>query len=415
MTRTKSRIRHDYKPLTPSTTAQRGRPATLLPAAFAAAGLVVAAAAFILLKPATPQTESLVSEQDNVAAVTADEVKTVTAALPPPISADAAPEPVETAQAPTPDAQAAEPVVDDDYVRGIPVELPLPPPQNDGEAALLAPVEEPGELLRLTIKSGNTLDGLFGRHGLSRGDLVTLLRDEGAKEGLAKLMPGDEVLIRHEDSRVLSLTRALDEERTLHVTRNDDGFSSRLDVNPVERVTTHADGTIESSLFLSAKAAGISDNLAMKLAGIYAWDIDFVLDIRRGDRFTLIYEEIWQDGEKIRDGDIIAAEFVNSGDAFPAARYTDPDGNVGYFTPEGNNMRKAFIRAPIAISPRVTSNFNPRRMHPVHKKVRPHRGVDYGAPTGTPIKAAGDGKVIFRGRKGGYGNTIILQDRKSVV
>ncbi len=123
----------------------------------------------------------------------------------------------------------------------------------------------------------------------------------------------------------------------------------------------------------------------------------------------MIYEEIWQDGRHLRDGNILAARFVNRGDAFEALRYTDPDGNQGYFTPDGVNVKKAFLRAPIKFTPRVTSNFNPRRMHPVHNRVRPHRGVDYGAPTGTPILAAGDGKVIFRGRKGGYGNTIILQ------
>ena len=173
--------------------------------------------------------------------------------------------------------------------------------------------------------------------------------------------------------------------------------------------TAHAHGVIDSSLFLAARDIGISDTLIMNLAGIFAWDVDFILDIRSGDTFTLLYEERWQDGEKLSDGEILAAEFTNNGKTFHAVRFEDPDGNSGYFTPDGHSVRKAFLRAPIAITPRVTSSFNPRRLHPVKKKVLPHKGVDYSAPTGTPIKAAGDGKVIFRGRKGGYGNAVILQ------
>jgi murein DD-endopeptidase MepM/ murein hydrolase activator NlpD len=178
---------------------------------------------------------------------------------------------------------------------------------------------------------------------------------------------------------------------------------------PVEIRMQHAKGTIDSSLFLAARDAGVTDTLIMNLAGIFAWDIDFVLDIRQGDSFTMVFEEIWQDGAFVRNGEILAAEFNNDGDTFRAVRYADPDGETGYFTPEGLNVKKAFLRAPIAFTPRVTSNFNPNRKHPVLKSVRPHRGVDYGAPRGTPIKAAGDGKVIFRGRKNGYGNTVILQ------
>lgn len=122
----------------------------------------------------------------------------------------------------------------------------------------------------------------------------------------------------------------------------------------------------------------------------------------------MIYDEIWQEDRFLRDGDIIAAEFTNSGKTYRAVRYQDPDGKVDYFTPDGHSMRKAFIRAPVDFS-RISSRFNPRRRHPIFKTVRPHRGVDYAAPAGTPIKAAGDGKVIHRGRKGGYGNAVILQ------
>jgi murein DD-endopeptidase MepM/ murein hydrolase activator NlpD len=145
----------------------------------------------------------------------------------------------------------------------------------------------------------------------------------------------------------------------------------------------------------------------MNLAGIFAWDVDFVLDIRKGDNYFVQWEEIWQDGEYVTDGEVIAAEFNNDGRSHQAIRFVDSSGRADYFTPEGDSVRKAFLRAPVDF--RVSSPFNPNRRHPVLKTVRPHRGVDYAAPSGTPIKAAGDGKVIFRGVKSGYGNVVILQ------
>ena len=146
----------------------------------------------------------------------------------------------------------------------------------------------------------------------------------------------------------------------------------------------------------------------MDMAGIFEWDIDFIQDVREGDAFTVIYEELWRDGVKLRDGQIVAAEFVNQGKSFRAARFSDASGRASYYTPEGRSVRKAFIRAPLNFT-RISSNFNPSRRHPVLNTIRAHRGVDYAAPTGTPIRAAGDGKVLFRGVQGGYGNTIILQ------
>ena len=146
----------------------------------------------------------------------------------------------------------------------------------------------------------------------------------------------------------------------------------------------------------------------MNIAGIFAWDVDFVLDIRQGDDYYVQYEQIWQDGEFVADGEIIAAEFNNNGRTIQAIRFIDDNQRSDYFTPTGNSVRKAFIRAPVDFT-RISSNFNPNRRHPILNKIRAHRGVDYAAPRGTPIKASGDGKVIFRGTKSGYGKTVILQ------
>lgn len=281
--------------------------------------------------------------------------------------------------------------------------LPTPPP----------PVPQ-FELLTLTVARGDTLDGLFAANGLDRGDLAAILKVEDAAKPLRLLRPGDEILVRHDSGSVRGLDRRLDEMRRLNVTRNEAGFAAQILEDEVERRLVHARGRIETSLFEAALQAGLSDRLIMQLAGIFAWDIDFVLDIRQTDEFVVVYEQIWRDGELRRTGEVVAAEFVNNGRNYRAVRYIDPTGRADYYAPDGRSMRKAFLRAPVDFS-RISSNFNLKRLHPIFKTVRPHRGVDYAAPSGTPIQAAGDGKVIFRGTNGGYGNAVILQHGSNIT
>jgi len=282
------------------------------------------------------------------------------------------------------------------------------PRQDSGQAVQQQAPVPAGELLVVTVKSGDTLDRLFRRNGLSVADLALMLRLKEARNGLAKILPGDEIEVRHEQATVLELSRPLSEELTLRLVRQEQGYAAEFLANPVERTVTFAQGRIDNSLFLAGTEAGLSQTLVMNLAGIFAWDVDFALDIRSGDSFALVYEEIWQDGVRVRDGDILAAEFINQGRKVRAIRYQDPEGRVDYYTPEGLSLRKAFLRSPVDFA-RVSSNFNPNRLHPILKTRRPHRGVDYAAKTGTPIKAAGDGKIIFRGKNGGYGNCVIIQ------
>ncbi len=280
-------------------------------------------------------------------------------------------------------------------------------PVYTGRPLVLAPEPE-YEKLTLTIRSGDTLDQLFRKHKLNIGHLATIARLDAAGKQFRRIKPGDVFEITHDEGQLISIYSALDLTSALKVDRQESGFTAEIVERPIEVRKRLAYGVIDTSLFESAAGAGLSDKLIMNIAGIFAWDVDFVLDIRSGDNYYVQWEEIWQDGEFVTDGEIIVAEFNNNGRTHQAVRFIDDNGRSDYFTPDGRSVRKAFIRAPVDFT-RISSNFNPRRRHPILNKIRAHRGVDYAAPRGTPIKASGDGKVIFRGVKGGYGNTVILQ------
>ncbi len=313
-----------------------------------------------------------------------------------------------SASTPAPDYELSEVVIE--------ANAPLPYLQGElapitlASAAPLPMIQAVPEydFLELEIRSGDTLDKLFRKHNLDLGNLAAIIKLPEAGEYLKMLRPGDEFRIEHDGRQLISLYRDLGLTQSLRVSRGDSGYIAEIIDRPIETQKRLAYGRIESSLFESAAAAGMPDRLIMSLAGIFAWDIDFVLDIRKGDDYYILYEEIYQDGKFVTAGDIVAAEFNNNGRTFRAVRYVDAEGRADYYTPEGLNMRKAFIRAPVDFS-RVSSSFNLNRRHPVLNTIRAHRGVDYAAPSGTPIKAAGDGKIIFRGRKGGYGNCVVIQ------
>ena len=262
--------------------------------------------------------------------------------------------------------------------------------------------------LFLTVGRGDTMEKLFRKNQLDVGHLMEIAQLDEAKRRFRKIKPGDVFEVTHDDGQVISLYSKLNLTSGLQIEKLDAGFTASVIEHPVEVRKRHAYGVISTSLFESAAEAGLSDKVIMNVAGIFAWDVDFVLDIRTGDNYYVQYEEIWQDGELVADGEIIAAEFNNDGRQIQAVRFKDNENRSDYFTPDGNSVRKAFIRAPVDFT-RVSSNFNPRRRHPILNTIRAHRGVDYAAPRGTPIKASGDGKVIFRGTKSGYGKTVILQ------
>ncbi len=293
------------------------------------------------------------------------------------------------------------PVVDDGVSEALALDL----------VTLAEPEPEPVpefDRINLKIGRGDTLDKLFRQHNLNLGHLAAIAKLEEPKKLFRRLKPGDEFQVLHEGGSLISMYSALDLTSAIRIERRETGFVAEIIERPIEVRKRIAYGVIDSSLFESGAAAGLSDKIIMNIAGIFAWDVDFVLDIRQGDNFYVQYEEIWQDGEFVTDGEIVAAEFNNDGRTHRAIRFIDSDGVSDYFTPQGDSVRKAFIRAPVDFS-RVSSNFNPRRRHPILNTIRAHRGVDYAAPRGTPIKAAGDGRVIYRGVKNGYGKTVILQ------
>jgi murein DD-endopeptidase MepM/ murein hydrolase activator NlpD len=258
------------------------------------------------------------------------------------------------------------------------------------------------------VKSGDSLSLIFDRVKLNAQQLHAVMTSGGAVKALKELRPGQEIAFDIQDGELQALRLDFSALRSLLVKRQGDSFESLIEERPVELRLAHAGGTIDNSLFQAGKNAGLSDAVIMALADIFGWDVDFALDIRQGDSFSLLYEERFLDGEKIGDGDVVAAEFVNQGRVHRAIRFVDPSGYATYYNPEGLSMRKAFLRSPVDFR-RISSGFQPERYHPVLGVKRPHRGVDYAAATGTPIKAAGDGKIAFQGWKGGYGRTVVIQ------
>ncbi|PTU74917.1 peptidoglycan DD-metalloendopeptidase family protein [Pseudomonas mangrovi] len=265
----------------------------------------------------------------------------------------------------------------------------------------------------VTVANGDTLSTIFNSAGLSASTLHEVLNSSKDAKQLTRLKVGQEIEFLFDDKEQLSsIQTRLGPLETLSVTRGDKGFVFAKEVIKPDVRATYARGVISSSLFLAAKRAGLSHSLTMDLANVFGYDIDFALDIRDGDEFELVYEEKVIDGRTVGTGNILAARFTNRGKTFTAVRYTNKQGVSSFYNADGTSMRKAFIRTPVDFA-RISSRFSTGRKHPILNKIRAHNGVDYAAPHGTPIKAAGDGRVILAGRKGGYGNTVIIQHGQS--
>ncbi len=263
----------------------------------------------------------------------------------------------------------------------------------------------------ITIKSGDTLSAIFKRLSISSTELYNLLHAGKTAKRLHKIKPGD-ILQLHVDKHknVTALRYSIDKITTLFIIKNKDNhFHSFIETKETQIKKRFVSGQITQSLYYTAQQEQISNRIIMQLAQIFGWDIDFALDLRKNDAFSIIYEEIYTlDKEKVTDGNILAAEFINQQQVYRAVRYQAPNGDIDYYNPQGYRLQKAFLRTPVAFS-RISSGFSLGRKHPVLNRIRAHKGVDYAASKGTPIKATGDGTIIYHGRKGGYGKTLIIQ------
>lgn len=290
------------------------------------------------------------------------------------------------------------------------IQLTLPKPSLTQKSINATQHVDNARWREFKVKSGDSMARLFKRANISPQQLDHLMKSGTTSKILKRIYPGDSIRVLTDDKGTLQALRyEIDHDSYFLAERKQDELHTAIHQYNTEARPTHASGVIKSSLFLAAADAGISENIIMELAGVFGWDIDFVLDIRKGDTFNVLYEELYRNGEKIADGNILAAEFVNDGKSYKAVRYVNPQSNrAEYFSPDGKSMRKAFLRSPVHFS-RISSKFSLSRKHPILNKIRAHKGVDYAAKRGTPIRAAGDGKIVHRANKGGYGKTVIIQ------
>lgn len=259
------------------------------------------------------------------------------------------------------------------------------------------------------VRTGDTPSLIFKRAGYAEQDVQDVINQSRDGKSLELIYPGQTIAFEADDSgQLVGVRHTKSELETVTYSRTADGFESKVEIRAPESREAWTTGVITSSLFLAGREAGLSQSMILDMANIFGGVVDFALDPRRGDTMQLVYEELYVDGEKIKDGDIIAASFTNQGETFNAFRYTDSAGDTNYYNEEGVSMRKSFLMAPLDFT-RISSNFNMQRMHPILKTTRPHRGTDYAAPTGTPVYAAGDGRVIKAGYTSSNGNFVSIQ------
>lgn len=267
-----------------------------------------------------------------------------------------------------------------------------------------------GEMLTLKVARGDTLGRLFANHQLSRSDLAAIMQAGPDTKSLRSIRSGQVITVSHDaQGHVLGLSTKLDSAHQLVVLAGAQGYHADISEIPFTTHTDYAHGVIENSLFDAAGRAGLSDKVTMQLIHLFGWDIDFAHDVRSGDSFTVLYQKLKRQGEPETDGPILAAEFDVQGHTYRIVRFAAPDGDVGYYTPDGHSIRKALLRAPVDFT-RISSSFSLHRMNPVLHYIRPHYGTDYAAPMGTPIVAAGDGSIEFRGVKGGFGRCVVINN-----
>lgn len=260
------------------------------------------------------------------------------------------------------------------------------------------------------VKNGDSLTALLLRAKLTERDVyeITQASKDHKEANLNRLRPGQSISVVVENGQLEKLRYEKNRLQSTLFTRSETGYNVEEIVRTPVIQTHFAFATLEDSLFLAGQKANLPQKSIMELANIFGGVIDFILDPRKGDSFTVLFEEQYLDGEKIGTGSILSAQYINRGEIHTAVRYVDPNGRIGYYSPDGVSMRKAFLRSPVDFT-RISSNFNLQRKHPIHNKIRAHRGIDYAAPTGTPVVSPGDGRVVRAGYSEANGNFLIIQ------
>ena len=256
------------------------------------------------------------------------------------------------------------------------------------------------------VKNGENLSIIFEDYKVPLNTAYRIFRlDE--KKLLSKIKPGDKMRFTYLDENIISIEISKNPLNSLLINLSDGVYISEIN-KEVELIQSFKSGIIKTSFYEAALEADIPDSVIMDFAYIFGWDVDFVFDIREGDSFYLIYETPYSDGEKIKNGDIVAAKFINNGKIYKANRFYTSGNRKEFFDDEGNNLQKAFLRAPLDFA-YISSHFNPNRMHPVLHTIRAHNGTDYAAKRGSPVRTTGNGTIKYVGRRNGCGNEIVIQ------
>ncbi|MGE0207934.1 MAG: peptidoglycan DD-metalloendopeptidase family protein [Lysobacteraceae bacterium] len=303
--------------------------------------------------------------------------------------------------------------VDDHLIQRWVQPLPLPEPMVETEAGAhgedaAAQGTQVAEWRTVEVKPGQTMGAVFASLSLPSSLLHRLLERPGLREPLTRVRAGARFdFLIGSDGSLRGLRFERDEARIATVTIDGDAIHEEIAQRDIQHRVNMASGVIEGSLVGAAGKVGIGYGTVLEMAKVFGYDIDFTQDLRVGDTFNVVYEEVYRDGERLRSGDILAASFINQGKPYHAFRYTFADGRTEYFDLEGRPMKKSFLRIPVEFT-RISSQFTTARRHPVLGTMRAHKGVDYAARTGTPIMAAGEGRISFAGWQNGYGRTVIV-------
>ena len=291
------------------------------------------------------------------------------------------------------------------------IRIPFEPkvPRVDSKGSLFGDARAAPKLFsEIEIKRGDTLAEIFARLKIPPGHLAEILALPEVAENLKTLRVGTKLRYAFVDSVFSRFEYQIDDFRTLSVERRNGVLQASVAAQTPEIRNAASSGVITRSLFVDLQRAGVPDAMILAFADLFGWDVDFVRDIRKGDRFKIIFEEIFREGHKVGNGRILAAEFSNGEKNLRAFYFKAKDGTEGYFSQAGEAMKKAFLIAPLNFT-KVSSRFNLARMHPVLNRIRAHKGVDYAAPMGTAVRAVANGRIDFAGQQSGYGNVLVLK------